>query len=432
MLWSDFYDGFWDWSDSTRRTRISSLEDIGSGDEVVEVVLEIEDPKVKAQLIRKAMKFEVEFTNDDFANLDGELPDELYAQLGQYAGFDHNDPYFDEENMTWDDFYGSYSDWSIDLLRRRIQKLKDFASSQEVAEVIGNMPNYELEELLRSKAEQHGVKFTNKDELAMGNFATLITKAIKEFNEMDFSDLASDGMPLFGLPMKGAIPGMEREVVDLTLLNVENGGSRALISYSETYGDGTQKICRKEARKLSGLSSSKTVVAAECWGKVYCGWIKTDIRFLFAVRYHDGSAQLIQTHEGTKTTMKLLQLCEDIASGRIQPPAPGPTISHGPAQPHKLGKNELPQGTYLIGRDIPAGTYDFFVVYGFGGKFDISKYDAGGKKIVGDWNYYWVGLKEDYEKRELIHIECKEGYTVKISGNVILKIARSQKVMIDL
>ena len=28
MLWSDFYDAFWDWSDSTRRTRISSLEDI--------------------------------------------------------------------------------------------------------------------------------------------------------------------------------------------------------------------------------------------------------------------------------------------------------------------------------------------------------------------------------------------------------------------
>ena len=97
MLWSDFYDGFWDWSDSTRRTRISSLEDIGSGEEVVEVVLEIEDPKVKAQLIRKAMKFGVEFTSDDFMNLDGELPDELYAQLGQYAGFDHNDPYFDEE-----------------------------------------------------------------------------------------------------------------------------------------------------------------------------------------------------------------------------------------------------------------------------------------------------------------------------------------------
>jgi hypothetical protein len=266
----------------------------------------------------------------------------------------------------------------------------------------------------------------------MGNLGTIITKAINEFCEMDLSDIAPPGAPLFGLPMKGVIPGMEHEVVDLTLLNIENGGSRAFISYSETYGDGTQKMCRREARKLSGLSSYKTVVAAECWGKVYCGWIKTDVRFLFAVRYQDGSAQLIQTREGSGTAMKLLQLCDDIANGHVQPPSPSPKLTAEPAQPYKLGKNELPQGEYLIGRDIPAGTYDFFVVYGFDGKFDIGKYDANNKVINGTWDFDWVGLKEDYEKRELIHVQCKEGYTIKITGSVILKIARSQKVQIDL
>ena len=56
MQWCDFYNNFWDWSDSTRRTRISSLGDIGSGEEIVEVLLEIEDEKVRAQLIRKAIK----------------------------------------------------------------------------------------------------------------------------------------------------------------------------------------------------------------------------------------------------------------------------------------------------------------------------------------------------------------------------------------
>ena len=85
MQWTDFYDGFWDWSDSTRKSRISSLEDIGTGEEVVEVVLEIEDEKVRAQLIRKAMKFGVKFTNEDFMNLDGELTDELYEELGKYT-----------------------------------------------------------------------------------------------------------------------------------------------------------------------------------------------------------------------------------------------------------------------------------------------------------------------------------------------------------
>ena len=39
MQWTDFYDGFWDWSDSTRKSRISSLEDIGSGEEDKPLVL---------------------------------------------------------------------------------------------------------------------------------------------------------------------------------------------------------------------------------------------------------------------------------------------------------------------------------------------------------------------------------------------------------
>ena len=86
MQWCDFYDAFWDWSDSTRRTRISSLEDIGSGDEVVDAVLEIEDPKVQAQLIRKAIKLGAKFTLDDFQNLEDEIPIELYEELGNYAG----------------------------------------------------------------------------------------------------------------------------------------------------------------------------------------------------------------------------------------------------------------------------------------------------------------------------------------------------------
>lgn len=181
MLWSDFYDGFWDWSDSTRRTRISSLEDIGSGEEVVEVVLEIEDPKVKAQLIRKAMKFGVEFTSDDFMNLDGELSDELYAQLGQYAGFDHNDPYFDEENMTWDDFECYYSDWNEELLARRIGKLNDFGDPESVCDVIMCMPNSKLEDALYDRAIKKGVKFTREQLENMGHVELQLKNALDNF-----------------------------------------------------------------------------------------------------------------------------------------------------------------------------------------------------------------------------------------------------------
>jgi len=98
--WWEFYEKYADWADPTRRTRISALEDIGPGAEVVEVVMYTDDPKVKAQLIRKAMELEVEFSQDDFSNLYGELPDELYAQVGQYAGFDPENPYFEEAEAS--------------------------------------------------------------------------------------------------------------------------------------------------------------------------------------------------------------------------------------------------------------------------------------------------------------------------------------------
>ena len=72
--------------------------------QLVDVILEIQDEKVRSQLIRKAIKLGATFTSDDFMNLDGELQAEVYEELGKYAGYDHNDPYFDEDNMTWDDF----------------------------------------------------------------------------------------------------------------------------------------------------------------------------------------------------------------------------------------------------------------------------------------------------------------------------------------
>lgn len=181
MLWCDFYDGFWDWSDSTRRTRISSLEDIGSGDEVVEAVLEIEDPKVKAQLIRKAMRLGAEFSSDDFMNLDGELPDELYAELGKYAGFDHNDPYFDEDNMTWDDFECYYSDWSEELLARRIGKLNNFGDPESVCDAIMCMPNSKLEDVLYRRAVKKGVKFTDEQLENMGHIELQLKKVLDDF-----------------------------------------------------------------------------------------------------------------------------------------------------------------------------------------------------------------------------------------------------------
>lgn len=113
-------------------------------------------------------------------------------------------------------------------------------------------------------------------------------------------------------------------------------------------------------------------------------------------------------------------------------PPPLPKQITKAVEPYRLRKNELPQGKYVIGQDIPAGTYDFFTVYGNGGRLLIAKYDSKGKIIDGTSAWFWVGLKESYEQREVIHVSCKEGYVLEVTGNVILRIAKSQKVCIDL
>ena len=119
MQWCDFYGNFWDWSDSTRRTRISSLEDMGPGEEIVDVALEIEDEKVKAQLIRKAMKLGTRFSHDDYANLYGELPDDVYAQLGKYTGYGCTDPFFGENDVERDEASAEFACTDMSQRRRK-------------------------------------------------------------------------------------------------------------------------------------------------------------------------------------------------------------------------------------------------------------------------------------------------------------------------
>ena len=92
MRWDDFYNDHFDWADSTIRSRLSTLEDIGPGCEVVEVAENIEDMQVRSALIRKSMKLGAVFSREDYCWLEPEIPRKLFEELGAYAGFDPNDP----------------------------------------------------------------------------------------------------------------------------------------------------------------------------------------------------------------------------------------------------------------------------------------------------------------------------------------------------
>ena len=427
--WKYFYENCYGWTEVLQLRAIASLNTFGGQKQVMEAVLELDTEPAKVALVEQAIKRNVVFSKESLQELEGELPDSLFKKLLKMAGLPEDDLYFDEDNMTWDDFYGSYSDWSNEVLLSRIGKLKKFGPSSEVSEVIQCMPTSEAEDLLYKKAVAAGVHFTDDEMLAMGNFADVLKKTLENFGETPAYRKTAEE------PRRNYM-GLENVVVDIQILNVEDHGSNVLVNYSKIYGNGRRQVCRTHVRDLGGyyrFFSAKPVVAAECIGKVYLGIIKNDARILFVARMNDGSAELLQAKEGSEASLKLFQACENAQSDYIPPPPPPrPQASNEPAKPYQLGKNELPQGKYLIGRDIPAGTYDFFVVYGNGGSFDLAKYDENDEIVNGTWTSFWVGLKEDYEKHELIHIECKEGYTIKIRGNVILKIAKSQQVKIDL
>ena len=225
-----------------------------------------------------------------------------------------------------------------------------------------------------------------------------------------------------------------RKVTAIEILNVEGRGSNVFVHYQATYEDGTSEMHRKNVRNLESYYDKRSLKYVECFGKVYCGFIKGDVRLIFIVTEHGGLVRLIQEPEGSRKCMELLSFngnSEPYEPKEETPPAK-PQISRMNVKPYELKTNELPQGTYTVGKDIPEGTFDFFVVYGDGGMFKKGEQDAKGDCIDGTWDFFWVGLKEDYEKKELIHVNCKAGEIIKITGNVIFKIVRSNSVKIDL
>lgn len=380
MDWETYYDRFYYWAESTQINRISSLTSFGASSEVAEIAIALFDEKAASRLIRKAVDYGVQFT-----------PDEIY-------------------------------DLSSCCDTASMNALLDASECRFTQEQLERLWGAADDDVLARAAKRCGVALFGDTEDELDE---------EEYKPDEYKRNSNGGVPM----------GAYSKVVDIRLLDVEDSGSKVMISYVQIYEDGSKKTVRRNVKDLSccpALFTANKVSAAECLGKVYCGMIKSDVRTLFIIRLNDGSAELVQEKEGSRGCLKLLQVCEetenDTNNNTVSRPAPeAPEAPAKAAEPYTLRKNELPQGTYLVGRDIPPGTYDFFVVYGDGGNFEIFKPDPNGKFTYDAWRHsYWVGLKKEYEHRELIHVFCPEGYTVRITGNVILKIAKSQSVRIEL
>lgn len=148
----------------------------------------------------------------------------------------------------------------------------------------------------------------------------------------------------------------------------------------------------------------------------------------FSVTYKDGSKEIIKERSGTDKCNRLMQLAVDppsaVKSGDVSPKYSEEYV------PIQLQKNQLPQGSYIIGKDIPVGNYDFSWVFGSG---VIKKYKNDHDTTLGATTYYEnVGEQSEFQYRQCLHVECAEGEKLVIEGNLVVQIARSKPIEIDL
>ena len=148
--------------------------------------------------------------------------------------------------------------------------------------------------------------------------------------------------------------------------------------------------------------------------------------YTFSLTFQNGKKEIVKANSGTPLCDKLLQKALDSET------AYSPEDAYMPIKSNKapeLQKNQLPQGIYQVGRDIPAGIFDFHHVWG-NGRIDVYKNEETtlGNLTFGDY----VGNTYEHEKADCIHVNCEKGWYVHITGNLIVSISRSKNIELDL
>lgn len=176
MKWEVFYEKINEWAISTSASKISSLEEMGTSDEVTEAVntLAFDDEKVATKLLNKAINLGVKFSGENLAELCGVCSEEsfrkaLYDSASFFTSKDLEDLYgcidddlilgiarkhklklpedlameYEEEFCTdtseaisWDYFYEHFFEWSRDFAVERLKAVTEYGEEDEVIEVL--------------------------------------------------------------------------------------------------------------------------------------------------------------------------------------------------------------------------------------------------------------------------------------------------------
>lgn len=87
MTWTEYYDKFYDWSESTQVNKLSSVEALGPADEVAEILMEFafNRGEIANRLARKAVAQKIIFSADNLMDFTGSIDVELQNQLARLA-----------------------------------------------------------------------------------------------------------------------------------------------------------------------------------------------------------------------------------------------------------------------------------------------------------------------------------------------------------
>ena len=201
MRWLDYYEKINDWAVSTAVNKISSLEDMGAPDEIVDAlnIIAFEDEKGATRLLNRAVQYGVKFSGDNLAEIAGLCAEEsfkkaLYQSAEAFTAQDLEDLYccvddeliielakrykisapadiaeeYEEElcpdagtPISWSRFYDAFYDWKPEYAKARLQSVTDFGSDDEVLEVVQELfwdDEYEASKLVM-RALDAGVRF---------------------------------------------------------------------------------------------------------------------------------------------------------------------------------------------------------------------------------------------------------------------------------
>ena len=214
------------------------------------------------------------------------------------------------------------------------------------------------------------------------------------------------------------------------------------------------KLCGEEepAEKYDEIVSAVLIEQTQLyknktfWGRIYSGSVFGDpiamsqsvpdgAELSFSVTYKTGRRKILKVMSGTALADRLLQLAMDPDIKRREvKQAVGKASQKVPHTSEKaliqLRKNQLPQGRYIFGKDLPVGTFDFTWVWGSG---SVGLYGTAENTTLGNCLYSEnVGNRYDYEYRQCLHVQCESGNMLTIGGNLVVEISRSPKLEIDL